>query len=158
MYETLPVSDNRSAYDKVQDFLCEGDNDAARKGQETIGTLRRVVALKRHADLHDAPAENDKTDSTDKAEDEITEIVDYGDGIAAGRKSGHAASEYQCKGHYQRRVGAEALLDFDRHISLVLVFSAHFSFPPSFCVAVVRVPPRRRRSTRLHRQVVSWPF
>ena len=90
MYETLPVSDNRSAYDKVQDFFCEGDNDAARKGQKTVGTLGRIMALEGHAHLNDTPAKDDQTDSTDKAEDEITEIVDYGDGIAAGRKSGHA--------------------------------------------------------------------
>ena len=73
MYETLPVSDNRSAYDKVQDLLRKGDNDAARKGQKTVGALGRIMALEGHAHLNNTPAKDDQTDSTDKAEDEITE-------------------------------------------------------------------------------------
>ena len=88
------------------------------------------MALERHADLHDAPAENDKTDGADQTEDEIAEVVHDIDGIAARRESNSAGAEHHSKAKYGSRVDAETLLDLYGSLRLVLVFSAHFSFPP----------------------------
>lgn len=57
-----------SSCDKVKDFLCKCDYHSARKGQESVRSLRRVVRFKRKTNLHYAEAEQDKTYRTDKPE------------------------------------------------------------------------------------------
>ena len=42
---------------QVKDFLSECDNDSPCKCQESIGSLRWVMALERKSHLHDAKAE-----------------------------------------------------------------------------------------------------
>ena len=50
----------RSAGDKGQNLLGKGNDNAARQGQEAVGTLGGVVALEREAHLDDAPAQQDQ--------------------------------------------------------------------------------------------------
>ena len=45
------------AGDKGQNLLGKGDNDAARQGQEAVGTLGGVVALEGEAHLDDVSAD-----------------------------------------------------------------------------------------------------
>lgn len=66
-----------SSCDKVKDFLCKCDYHSARKGQESVRSLRRVVRFKRKTNLHYAEAEQDKTYRTDKPENKVRQIADY---------------------------------------------------------------------------------
>lgn len=54
--------------DKGQDFLGEGDNNAACHGQHTIGPLGGIMGLEGKANLQDAKAQQNQADSTDQAE------------------------------------------------------------------------------------------
>ena len=56
----------KSACDKSQDFLSESDNNTARKGKKTVGTLRGVVALKGQTNLNNTPTKQDNADCTNK--------------------------------------------------------------------------------------------
>ena len=114
------MSETGLTHDKVKDFLREGDDDAAGKGQKAVGTLRRVVALERETDLHNAPAEQDKTDGADESEDEVGQVVDYGNGVTCG-KCRHAHAEHQCQTEHRRRIEAEASLYLARCFERVLV-------------------------------------
>lgn len=48
------------------------------KSQESISSLRRVVRFERKTDLHDTKSKQNHTDGTDKSEDKVRQIVDYG--------------------------------------------------------------------------------
>ena len=74
--------------DGGEDFFRKGDHDPAEQTQEALGTLACVVALDRHTDLHDAPAQDNNADGLDRAENEVGQIVDDRDRIAAGGKGG----------------------------------------------------------------------
>lgn len=63
------------ACDKSKDFFCESNDDTSGKSKKTVCSLRRVVGLQRKSDLHDTEAEQDKSDCTDKSENEIGQIV-----------------------------------------------------------------------------------
>lgn len=99
-----------SAGDESQDLLGEGDDDAAGQGQETIGTLAGIVGLEGKAHLNDAPAQQDQAHSSDEAEDELTEVVDNGQGIGGG-EGGSGHGHHQRHGHNSGAVDAEALLN-----------------------------------------------
>ena len=43
------------------------------------------MRLQRETDLNDTEAKQDKTDGTDKTENEIGQIVDYGNRVAGGK-------------------------------------------------------------------------
>ena len=81
---------NLQRADAGEDFLGESDHKSAEQTQEALGTLACVVALDGHADLDDAPAEDDNAYRLDCREDEVGEIVDHGDRIGVGGKGGGA--------------------------------------------------------------------
>ena len=63
-------SEGLRAGDKGQNLLGKRNDNAARQGQEAVGTLGRVVALEGEAHLDDAPAQQDQAHGPDQAEDE----------------------------------------------------------------------------------------
>ena len=75
-------SEGLRAGDKGQNLLGKSDNDAARQGQEAVGTLGGVVALEGEAHLDDAPAQQDQAHGPDQAEDERGQVVDDGERVA----------------------------------------------------------------------------
>ena len=86
------------ACDKSKDFFCESNDDTSGKSKKTVCSLGRVVGLQRKSDLHDTEAEQDKSDCTDKSENEIGQIVYYRDRVVC-RKCGYTCAEYN--GHRQ---------------------------------------------------------
>ena len=123
------------AGDKGQNLLGKSDNDAARQGQEAVGTLGGVVALEGEAHLDDAPAQQDQAHGADQAEDERGQVVDNGEGVAAsggGGKGRHGAAAHQGHGRHQGAVVAEALFHLvgRGQTVLVLLENAHCVLPP----------------------------
>ena len=57
--------------DGAEDFLGEGNHKPAEQTQEALRTPACVMALDGHADLDDAPTENDDADRLDRGEDEV---------------------------------------------------------------------------------------
>ena len=100
-----------SAGNHGQDFLGEGDDDAAGQSQEAIGTLTGIVGLEGEAHLHDAPAQQDQADGTDQAEDELTEVIDHSQRIAAGGRNGDRQSAGGADGQHRQGIAAEAPLN-----------------------------------------------
>ena len=72
------------AGDDVQDLFGEHDDDAARHGEKPVGSLGRVVAFEREADLHHAEPEDDEADGADEAENERRQVVDRSERVAVG--------------------------------------------------------------------------
>lgn len=55
------------------------------------------MRLQRETDLNDTEAKQDKTDGTDKTEDEIGQIVDHGNRVAGGKSgNAHTANKSCC--------------------------------------------------------------
>ena len=79
--------------DSREDLLCESDHQTAEQAQEALGTLACVMALDRHTDLDDAPAEDNNADGLDRGEDEVGKVVDHRDRVAAGGKGGGAEAD-----------------------------------------------------------------
>ncbi len=48
--------------------LAKGNQQPAKKAQKALGSLAGVVALHRHAHLHDTPAQDDDANGTDAGE------------------------------------------------------------------------------------------
>ena len=60
--------------DQGENLLRKCDEESAKQAEEALRALAGVVALDAHTDLHDAPAEDDDTDSANTTENKITEI------------------------------------------------------------------------------------
>ena len=75
------------ACDKSQDFFCEGNDNAACKGQKSVSSLGRVMGFEGKTNLHDTKAEHNHTNSPHQTENEIGQIVDYLNGVI-GSKGG----------------------------------------------------------------------
>ena len=99
------------AGDHGQDFFGEGDDDAAGQGQEAVGSLAGIVGLQGKTHLHDAPTQQDQTDGTDQAEDELTEIVHHSQRIRAGGGDGNRQGAGGADGQHRQGVAAEATLN-----------------------------------------------
>ena len=78
-----------SARDKIENLFCKGDDDTARDGKKTVGSLRRVVAFQGQTDLHDAESEKDQTDCPDQAEHKVGQVVHDLQRIAVCSKRRH---------------------------------------------------------------------
>ena len=93
---TPPLPEHRSSgRDEVEDLLGKGHDQAARKGEKTLGTLGGVMALEGEAHLHHAPAQQNQADGTDQGKDEGGEIVHYRQRIAGSEGSGRKAADAQ---------------------------------------------------------------
>lgn len=79
--------------DSREDLLCKGNHKPAEQAQEALGSLAGVMALDRHTDLDDAPAEDNNADGLDRGKDKVRQIVDHRDRIAAGGKGGGAEAD-----------------------------------------------------------------
>ena len=93
-----------------EDFLCKGDDDTACKGKEAVGSLRRIVRFQGKTDLNNTEAEQEKSDCTDKSENEIGQIVDNGQRISACRKCGHRHTADKCHTKHNGTVGTKTVL------------------------------------------------
>ena len=69
------------------------------------------MGLQGQADLDNAPAQQDQTDGTDQAEDELRQVVHDGQRIAAGGSSGSSQGEHTRDGQHSQCVVAEAALN-----------------------------------------------
>ena len=94
--------------DSREEYLCESIHQPAEQAQEALGTPAGVMALDRHTDLDDAPAEDNHADGLDRRKDEIGQVVDHRDWVAAGGKGGGAEADY---------VSPKQLQEFLGHIS-----------------------------------------
>ena len=84
--------------DSREDLLCKSNDQSAEQAQEALGSLACVMALDRHTDLDDAPAENNNADGLDRGKDKVRQVVDHRDRVAAGGKGGgseHGDAERQ---------------------------------------------------------------
>ena len=61
--------------DSRKDLLCKGNHKPSEQAQEALGSLAGVVALDRHTDLDDAPAEDNNADSLDRRKEVGTGIM-----------------------------------------------------------------------------------
>lgn len=61
-----------SAGNQGQDFLGEGDDNAARQRQEAVGALAGIMGLEGQTNLHDTPAQQDQAHRADHAKDKGT--------------------------------------------------------------------------------------
>ena len=100
-----------SAGNHGQDFLGEGDDDAAGQGQEAVGALAGIMGLEGQTHLHDAPAQQDQANGTDQAEDELTKVVHHSQRIAAGGRNGDRQSAGGEDGQHRQGIAAEAPLN-----------------------------------------------
>ena len=87
---SLPGSDGA---DGGKDLLCKCNHNPAEQAQEALGSLAGVMALDRHTDLDDAPAEDNNADSLDRGKDKVRQVVDHRDRVAAGGKGGGAEAD-----------------------------------------------------------------
>ena len=80
------------------------------------------MGLQGQTNLDDTPAQQDQTDGSNQAEDEVGQVVDDGKGItgASGKsRNTHAGHHSQCQnGH---RIETEALLYFAGHGQLIIL-------------------------------------
>ena len=92
-----------SASDEGEDLPGEGDHDAARDGEHTVGPLGGVVALEGQAQLEDAEAQQDQADGPDQGKDELTQVLHDLQGIV--RSEGGDDHD----GHGQHQTGEEGV-------------------------------------------------
>ena len=100
-------------------------DDAARKGQETVRSLRRIVGLQGQTDLHNAKAQQDKSNRTDQTENKGGQVIDNGNRVA-GSKSRDRSTEDECRTHNGGAVNAEAFLTLPVIGSFSVCFSVFF--------------------------------
>ena len=79
--------------DGGKNLLCKGNHKPAEQTQKALGSLAGVMALNRHTNLDDAPAEDNNADGLDRGKDKVRQIVDHRDRIAAGGKGGGAEAD-----------------------------------------------------------------
>ena len=97
------MKESRASCDQVEDFFGKSHDQAAAKRQKSLGTLGRVVALEREANLHNAPTQQDETDGTDQGKDEGGEVVHHPQRIAGGKsRGGETAGAQHCR-HVDRK-------------------------------------------------------
>ena len=67
------------------------------------------MGLKRQAHLHNAPAQQDHAHRPNHAEDEVGQVVDNGEGVAASGRGMQHQSRTQCQRQHRDAVAAEGL-------------------------------------------------
>ena len=100
------------------------------------------MGLQGQTDLHNAEAQQDKTNGTDQPEDKGRQVVDNGNGVVGGKRRNRSAED-ECRTHNSGAVNAEALLDLAGHRQLggvllgFLLKNVHSSYLRNFEVVVV---------------------
>lgn len=84
------------ADNQVENLLGKGDDDTACESEKAVRSLRGIVGLQGQTDLHNAKAQQDKSDGTDQTEDKGGQVVDNGNGIASS-KSRDRSTENESK-------------------------------------------------------------
>ena len=79
------------------------------------------MRLQRETDLNDTEAKQNKTDGTDKTEDEIGQIVDHGNRVACGKSGNAHTANKSCCCDYGA-VSTEAFLNLSGHRQLLSGF------------------------------------
>ena len=69
------------------------------------------MGLEGEAHLHNAPAQQDQADGTDQAEDELTEVIDHSQRIAAGGRNRNRQGAGSEDGQHRQGIAAEAPLN-----------------------------------------------
>ena len=83
---TPPLPEHRSSgRDEVEDLLGKGHDQAARKGEKTLGTLGGVMALEGEAHLHHAPAQQNQADGTDQGKMKVERLFTTVSGSLAAK-------------------------------------------------------------------------
>ena len=96
---TPPLPEHRnSGRDEVEDLLGKGHDQAARKGEKTLGTLGGSWLWKERPTCT-TPQPAESADGTDQGKDEGGEIVHYRQRIAGGKGSGRKAADTQHGGN-----------------------------------------------------------
>jgi len=89
--------------DGGQDFFAERDNQAAEHAQDSLSALAGVVGLDAHAQLDDAPAQDNYADGLDAGKNEIAQVVDNGERVISGGKGRYG----ECGAEGQRQNSGE---------------------------------------------------
>ena len=123
-----------SAGDQGQDLFGKGDHNAARNGEHTVGALRGVVGLEGQAHLQNAVAQQDQAHSADQGKDEVGQVVDHAQRIAAGRGCGGGGSEgrHDGDGHDEGQADEQGVqpLGMALKLEFILLQSVHVQCPP----------------------------
>lgn len=61
--------------DSRQNFLCKGNQQTTEQTEDALRSLRRVVGLHGHTELHNAPAEDDNADRLDAGKNEVGQVI-----------------------------------------------------------------------------------
>ena len=110
--------------DGGKDLLCKGNHKPTEQTQEALRSLACVMALDRHTDLDNAPAEDNNADSLDRGKDKVRHVVDHRDRVAAGGKGGGAEAdnaEREDAPHRHERGPVDFKVSFGRDITLIEV-------------------------------------
>ena len=80
--------------DSRQNFLCKRNQQNTEQAENTLRSLRRVVGLHGHTELHNAPAEDDNADRLDAGKNEVGQVIYDGQRIAV---SSERRGRKQCR-------------------------------------------------------------
>ena len=112
--------------DQSEDLFGKGDHNAARNGEHAVGALGGVVALEGQAHLEDAVAQQDQAHGADQGKDEVGQVVDHVQGIAASdSESGHDDS-----GRGNGQADAQGVQPLGTALELILLQIVHVQIPP----------------------------
>ena len=95
-FAALPHGRSHHA-DSTQNFLGKCNQQAAEHTEDSLGALGGVVGLDGHAQLDDAPAQNNDADGFDTGKNELRQVVDDGKGIGVSRQG--RAGQNGAQGH-----------------------------------------------------------
>ena len=71
------------SHNHIQDLFGKSDDDPASQGQKPIGPLAWVMRFQRQSDLHNTKAQQNQTNGSDQAENEIGQVVHYANWISS---------------------------------------------------------------------------
>ena len=131
MYQQLSLP--TLPHNQVKDFLSKCDDDSACKCQESIGSLRWVMALERKSHLHDAKAKQNQSDCSYQAEDKVRQVVYYRYRVTCCKTSAaeHSAYNYKHSVGYKSSCKLSVLL---QHLKKVIILIRHSSSNLNWCI------------------------
>lgn len=120
--------------DGGQDLLGEGNHQPTEQAKEALGALAGVMGLDAHANLDNAPAQDDDADGLDDIENEVGKAVDNSQRI---RTSSHSRHRAERKGQHRKGPCEVAPSDTAaQRVGLLILLHLHQDFhgqiPPSY--------------------------